>query len=178
MKWLGLIIVFVVVTSCATKVPYTQQIREDFSLDETSLKQVQFYTSRAIILERQGERETTATTGQAGDLVVNETSSSERIVIPANRPCIFEGMEKDGSILIRFELGEGRYLRFNQRREGAQERFHLVAEWRDGRGELDYDNAVYFAVSGSSAAYLLVKLKKWQKNKRKDRVVKGMKVGS
>lgn len=162
--------------SCATSVPYTLQIKEDFSLNEESFKQVQFYTSKTIILERQDEKKTTATTGEDGDLVVNKTSSSERIVIPANRPCIFEGIEEDGTIQIRFELGQGRYLRFKQRTAGANERFYLVADWKDGRGELDYDNAVYYASSTSSSAYLLVKLKMWQKNKRKDRVVKGMKV--
>ena len=176
MKYLCFFIGFILISSCATKVPYTLQIKEDFSLSNDKLKQVQFYTSKTIVLERQGEKKTTATTGQGGDLVVNKTSSSERIVIPANRPCVFEGMEEDGTIQIRFELGQGRYLRFKQRKEGAEERFYLVAEWKDGRGELDYDNAVYFAVSGSSSAYLLVKLKQWQKNKRKDRVVKGMKV--
>ncbi len=171
--WISLI---VLISSCATKVPFTNKIRNEFDLTETKMRQVQFYTSRTIILERSTERQTTATTGQGGDLVVSSTSSSERIIIPANRPCIFEKMEEDGSILIRFELGAGRVLRFKQRPNVASDRFYLEADWRDGRGELDYGGAVYFAVSGSSSAYLIVKLKQWQKNKKKDRVVKGMKV--
>ena len=176
MKGLMLVISVVFLASCATKVPYTNKIKEDFGLTHENLKKVQFYTSKTIILERSEKQKRTTTTGQGGDLVVSSTSSSERIVIPANRPCIFDGEDESGAILIRFELGDGRVLRFKQRPNIASDRFYLEAQWQDGRGELDYGGAVYFAVSGSSSAYLLVKLKQWQKNKRKERVVKGMKV--
>ena len=163
-------------TSCATKIPYTNKVRDDFDLTDDKLKQVQFYTSRTIILERSGDKETIATTGQRGDLQVSKTSSSERIVIPANRPCIFEKRYEDGAIAIRFEPGDGRVLRFKQRPNTASDRYYLEADWQGGRGELDYGGAVYHAVSGSSSAYIIVKLKQSQRNKRKDRVVRGMKV--
>jgi hypothetical protein len=169
-------ITFLLAASCATKIPFTEKIRTEFDLTESKMKQVQFYTSRAIILERSDEKQVTATTGKEGDLVVSSTASSERIVIPANRPCILEKVEEDGSVAIRFELGAGRYLRFKQRPNATSDRFYLQADWKDGKGELDYGGAVYYAVSGSSSAYLLVKLKQWQRNKRKDRIVKGMKV--
>lgn len=164
------------ITSCATKIPYTEKVRDDFDLSDEKLKQVQFYTSRTIILERSGDQETIATTGQKGDLQVSKTSSSERIVIPANRPCIFEKRYEDGAIGIRFEAGDGRILRFKKRPNTQSDRYYLEADWQGGRGELDYGGMVYHAVSGSSSAYIIIKLKQNQKNKRKDRVVKGMKV--
>ena len=166
----------ILMTSCATRVPFTDEIKKDFNLTESNLKQVQFYTSRTIILERDDQKEVTATTGKDGELVASKESMSERIVIPANRPCIFEKMDEDGSINIRFEMGAGRVLKFKQRPNVATGRFYLHADWKDGKGELDYGGAVYYAVSGSSSAYLIVKLKQWQKNKRNDRTVKGMKV--
>lgn len=177
MKYLIFIIIaLIAMTSCATKVPYTKKIKDEFGLNENNLKQVQFYTSRTIILERDDEKKVIATTGKDGELVASREEFSERIVIPANRPCIFESIEADGSVNIRFELGAGRTLKFTQRPNIATDRFYLHADWKQGRGELDYGGAVYYAVSGSSAAYLVVKLKQWQKKKRKDRVVKGMKV--
>lgn len=176
MKYFVVLLSIVILASCATKIPYTSKIKEEFDLTDDKLKEVQFYTSKTIILERDEEHQTTATTGKDGDLVVNSTSSSERIVIPANRPCIFEKMEEDGTIQIRFELGAGRVLRFKQRPNLTSDKFYLLADWKDAKGELDYGGAVYYAVSGSSAAFLVVKLKQWKKNKRKDRVVKGMKV--
>ncbi|WP_133122083.1 hypothetical protein [Brumimicrobium salinarum] len=140
------------------------------------MKKVQFYTSETIILERSDEQQQMATTGSSGELVKSERSTSERIVIPANRPCVFEKLEDDGTVQIRFELGGGRVLRFAERRNISNGRYYLVAQWNNGKGELDYGGSVYYAVRGSSAAYLMVKLKNWKKNQRKDRVVKGMKV--
>lgn len=166
----------VILGSCATKVPYTPKIKEEFDLTPDKLKKVQFYTSRTIILERSDEQQVVSTTGKDGELVASERSTSERIVIPSNRPCVFEEMEEDGTIQIRFEMGAGRVLRFSERKNISNGRFYLVAQWENGKGELDYGGSVYYAVSGSSSAYLLVKLKKWKKNKRNERVVKGMKV--
>jgi hypothetical protein len=178
MKALSIFAILVLMASCATKVPYTKKIKEEFDLNEDKLKKVQFYSSRMIILERKEQAETTATTGQSGDLVVSSSSLSERIVIPANTKCIFDKFGENGAVLIRFEVGAGRTITFAERTGAAagSGRFYLQADWKGGRGELDYGGAVYFAVSGSESAYLMVKLKQWQRNKRKDRVVRGMKV--
>jgi len=176
MKYLVVILSVVLLGSCATKIPYTKKIKEEFELTEDKLKKVQFYTSRTIILERSEKSQTTATTGQSGDLVVSSSSSSERIVIPTNTKCVFDKIGENGAVFIRFELGQGRTLTFAERTNMSSGRFYLVADWKAGRGELDYGGAVYFAVSGSDAAYLMVKLKQWKKNQRKDRIVRGMKV--
>ena len=162
--------------SCAMKVPYTAEIKKDFDLSPEKLKKVQFYTSETIILERSDDQEVVSTTGKDGELVSSERSTSERIVIPANRPCVFEELEEDGTVQIRFELGGGRVLRFTERKNISNGRYYLEAQWKNGKGELDYGGTVYYAVRSSASAYLMVKLKKWKKNQRKDRVVKGMKI--
>ncbi|MDX1651272.1 MAG: hypothetical protein R3277_02195 [Brumimicrobium sp.] len=176
MKILAAFLGLIILGSCATKVPYTPQIKEEFNLTTDKLKEVQFYTSRTIILERSEQQEMVSTTGKDGALVASERSTSERIIIPSNRPCIFEEIEEDGSILIRFEVGPGRTLAFKERKNISNGRYYLEAQWDNGKGELDYGGSVYYAVQGSASAYLLVKLKKWKKSQRKDRVVKGMKV--
>lgn len=162
--------------SCATKVPYTQKIKKEFSLTPDKLKKVQFFTSETIILERSNQQGKVTTTGDEGTLVTSSESSSERIIIPANRPCIFEDMESDGSIKIRFETGAGRALEFSVRPNISDGRLYLKADWRNGKGALQYGGTRYFAVRGSASAYLLVKLKNFRKNRHSDRVVKGMKV--
>jgi hypothetical protein len=176
MKILFTLLTIVLLGSCATKVPYTTKIKADFDLTADKMKKVQFYTSETIILERSDKEQKVSTTGSSGELVSSESSTSERIVIPANRPCVFEKMEDDGTVQIRFELGGGRVLRFAERQNISNGRFYLVAQWANGKGELDYGGSVYYAVRGSSSAYLMVKLKNWKKNQRKDRVVKGMKI--
>lgn len=176
MKIILALLTVVMLGSCATKVAYTTKIKEEFDLTPDKLKKVQFYTSEIIILERSDKQTKVATTGQSGELVTSESSTSERIVIPANRPCVFEQMEEDGTVQIRFELGDGRILRFAERQNISNGKFYLVAQWANGKGELDYGGSVYYAVRQSASAYLMVKLKNWKKNQRKDRVVKGMKI--
>jgi hypothetical protein len=176
MKILIVLSSIILLASCATKVPYTTEIKKDFDLTPEKLGKVQFYTSETIILERSDDQEVVSTTGEDGELVSSERSTSERIVIPANRPCIFEELEEDGTVQIRFETGTGRVLRFKERKNISNGRYYLEAQWKNGKGELDYGGTVHYAVRSSASAYLMVKLKKWKKNQRKDRVVKGMKV--
>ena len=176
MKILFVFTALIILGSCATKVPYTEKIKNEFNLDAEKLKKVQFYTSETIILERSEDQEIVSTTGEGGELVSSERSTSERIVIPPNTPCKFEELEEDGSVLIRFEPGTGRVLTFKERKNISNGRFYLEAQWKNGKGELDYGGSVYYAVRSSASAYLMVKLKKWKKNQRKDRVVKGMKI--
>ena len=138
MKVVIALMVIVILGSCATKVPYTPKIKKEFGLTPEKLGKVQFYTSRTIILERSEEQEVVSTTGKDGELVASESSVSERIVIPTNRPCIFEEMEEDGTIQIRFEPGGGRVLRFKERKNISNGRFYLEAQWQNGKGLLRY----------------------------------------
>jgi hypothetical protein len=162
---------------CAAKIPFSKQLMDDFNLTEKELRKVQFYTSHTIILERQTSKSNNARAVDRGELVVSSSSLSERIVIPANRRCILEGIDEEtGDVKVRFEMGAGRYLTFTTVPNRNNQRMYLKAVWRDGRGELDYGGGVYFAVGTSSAAYLQVKLKQLQRNRRSDRVVKGMRV--
>ena len=176
MRIIYLLLTITLLASCGTKVPYTKELKKEFNLTPEKLSKVQFYSSETIILERSKKQNKMTTTSEKGDLVSSSVASSERIVIPANRRCIFEKMEKDGSIQIRFELGPGRVLSFATRQNISNGRLYLKAMWKNGKGELDYGGAVYYAVRGSASAYLMVRLKNYKKNKRKDRVVKGLKV--
>lgn len=168
--------VVLLLASCGTKVPYTKKLKAEYNLNEEKLRKVQFYTSETIILERSDSQDRTTTTGKSGELVGSETSSSERIIIPANRPCILEEIDDNGTVIIRLETGQNRVLRFQERQNINNGRLYLVAQWANGKGELDYGNTVYYAVRGSASAYLMVKLKNFKRQKRSDRVVKGMKV--
>lgn len=175
MKYLSILIGALILASCATKIPYTEKIRQEFELDETKIKKVQFYTSQPVVLEKKSSKGT-KTTEADGGLVVNESSESERVIIPVSTPCIFEEFAEDGAILIRFERGSGKVLRFALKENINNGQYYLQAIWRNGKGEIEYGNEVYSTSSKAANTYLKVKLKKWQRNKRKDRVVKGMKI--
>jgi len=173
----GISLLVLFVSACGTKVPFTDQIREEFGLDaETKMRKVQFYISQTITLQKVRQSGTQGTADK-GALVTSKNLEEDRIIIQAQTPAVFEGYGKNGEMIIRFEVGQGRFLTFNVRRETSSARYYLVANWTQNRGgEIDYANEKYTIPSSSGNAYLMVLLKKMQKTKRKDRRVKGMKV--
>ncbi len=177
MKLLALLGLIIFVSSCGMKVPYTEKVKDQYSLTEDNLKKVQFFTSATIIFERKNSMENQGTT-ENGTLVTNENSVENRIIIPVNTKCIFESAEANGDINVRFELGQNKTLRFAIRKGQTNGRYYLLANSWDANkgGEINYGNLTYYATTDSGSAYLLVVIKKLKKVKRKDRVVKGMKV--
>lgn len=177
MKYVAIVIIGLIVASCGSKVPFTNQIKDEFGLDaETQMKKVQFYISQTIILQRIRQSGSQGT-AENGVLVTNKNKEEDRVTIQAQTPAVFESYGKTGEMVIRFEVGQGRVLSFNVRQEGNTSKYYLVAAWDMNRGgELTYGNEKYTIQSSAGNAYLMVMLKKLQKTKRKDRVVKGMRV--
>lgn len=177
MKYLGIVIVALIFVSCGKKVAFTNQLRDEFGLeDEKTIKKVQFFTSQTIILERSKESGSIGT-AEDGVLVTSKNKEQDRITIQAQTPCIFEEFSETGEVVIRFEVGVGKTLAFALRQQTETGKYYLVAKWDMNRGgELSYGNQLYTVQSSAGNAYLMVKLKNLQKTKRKDRVVKGMRV--
>lgn len=177
MRYLALAVLAIVMASCGRKVAFTNQLRDEFGLEsENMMKKVQFYTSQTIILQRSKESGNQGT-AQNGALVTNRNKEEDRITIQAQTPGVFESFGENGEIIVRFEVGVGRTISFAVRQEGASSKYYLVADWDMNRGgEITYGNELYTVQSSAGNAYLMVLLKKLQKTKRKDRVVKGMKV--
>lgn len=175
MRYLFIGIVGLILVSCGTKVPYTNAIRDEYGLDsEKKIRQVQFYTSHTIKLERSKESGNQGT-DDGGALVSNSSKEQDLITIPLGTECVFEQFGDDGEVLVRFETGVGNTLTFKMRQGQTSGKYYLVADWRN-KGEIEYGGATYNATSLSGQAYLTVIIKKLQKTKRKERIVKGMKV--
>lgn len=162
--------------SCAVKVPLTSQIKEEYGLDADNMKKVQFFVSSEIIMEKSSTKGSSGTTSD-GTLVSQNSKEQSRIIIMPRTKCVFEKYGPNNEVFIRFEPGNGKIIRFSTRPNMEKGKFYLDAQWEAGKGgKLEYDNAEYYATPGSGDAYLMVKVKKSQRTKRKDRIVKGMKV--
>ncbi len=177
MKYALLFIVGIILVSCGVKVPYTNEIRDEFGLEsDKKMRQVQFFTSATIIFENSTSSGDQGTDDD-GSLVVNSNKNSERVIIPINTKCVFDGFGPNGELVLRFEVGVGKNISFSVRPNQSSGKYYLVADWTQEKGgKLTYGNETYYASSSSGNAYLMVILKKLQKTKRKDRVVKGMKI--
>ncbi|MFN5147812.1 MAG: hypothetical protein ACK5EK_02285 [Flavobacteriia bacterium] len=177
MKYAVFFLLCAVLISCGTKVPYTNDVRDEFALDtDKQLRKVQFYTSATIILEKSKESGNQGTSDD-GALVTNSSKTEDRVIIPVNTKCVFDGFGPNGELALRFEVGVGKTISFAVRPNMTSGKYYLVADWTQEKGgKLTYGNETYYAGSSSGNAYLMVVLKKLQKTKRKDRVVRGMKV--
>lgn len=176
MKYALILFVGLFLVSCGTKIPFTSAVRDEFGLDnEAALAKVQFFTSATIIFERNKESGNQGTTS-GGTLIQNSNKEQDRIIIPIGTKCVFESLE-DENVIVRFEPGVGNTISFGMRAGQSSGKYYLLADWTQKEGgKLTYGNNDYFATTSSGTAYLQVVRKKLQKTKRKDRVVKGMKV--
>jgi hypothetical protein len=179
----ALIVLSFVFYSCAVKEAYTKQIKEDYDLDvEEKMRKVQFFTSSTIILNQVAESSSETMTDESGTLVSSSTSESESLIIQANTRCIFEGYGPNGEIRVRFETGDQKFLEFSSRGNQLRDRFYFhVEDWKASGGpKLNYGGKEYkldmMSTKSPKQMYLKVSIKRNQRKKRKERVVKGMKV--
>ena len=177
MKFLVYLSLFFLAISCAIRQPITAEMKKEYNLDTPdAMKKVQFYTSSAIVLERVVTNGGKAKTDD-GTLVTSKSKEENRVIIPSLTKCIFENYDANGDIIVRFEIGSGRIIKFGIREGQSNERYYFVAKWDYDKGaEVSYGNEIYYATSNSANACLLVSIKKLQKTRRKDRIVKGLKV--
>lgn len=177
-KYILFLVLGVIVASCGTKIPYTNDIRDEFGLEsEKKVKQVQFITSATIIMEK-NKQSGNQGTDDDGALVSQSNKEQNRVIIPIGTKCIFDGYGANEELILRFEVGVAKTITFAMRPGTTSGKYYLVADWNNGRsgGIIQYGNETYTATSSSGTAYLQVVRKRLQKTKRKDRVVKGMKV--
>ena len=177
----ALIVLSFVFYSCAVKVPYTKEVSQEFGLEsEEKMRKVQFFTSSTIILNQVAEASSETTTDGSGTLVSSSTSESESLIIPANTKCIFEGYGPNKEIRVRFETGDKKFLQFLSKGNQMRDRFYFVANWKASGGPVvDYGGKTFkvdMMRGAARSSYIRVSKKRLQSTKRKERVIKGMKV--
>jgi hypothetical protein len=167
--------------SCGVKVPYTNELRDQFSLDsDEKMRNVQFSISHTIILDQELESDRQNTTTN-GTLISSSNTKKESIIIPVGTKCVFDQFGTKGEIIVRFELGDEKVLVFLPKVEGTKNRrYYFQADWSaEGGPKVNYGGNVFKVnlIRGfARSAHLIVVKKNLQKTKRKDRVVRGLKV--
>ena len=167
--FISTIVTLFVFASCRTgKVPFNQDIRT--GLSEVSLKKVQFYTSGEIVLYK--TKEDGSESVAEGIVLIQNKKDCEKVIIPAGTPCILEKAIDDKRLLFSFEVGDGKFIAFGT---SNGESYSLLAkEWQNGSGVIKYANKTYFTQNGD--IYLNVILKKINKLKSRERLIKGRRV--
>lgn len=162
----------VLVTSCSPKVPFTQEIREQYKLTPEEMKHIQFYISDPVYLRRGSIAQDQKTMDQ-GKLVVKSGNSVEQVVIKAKTPGAIEQVVDSEKVTVAFEDGADKYLVFGS--TGDQYGYyHLLAlSWDKSRGKINYGGQTYYSNVGSDQAILMFRMKSLREFIINNQVAKG-----
>lgn len=159
--------------SCVSLKPFTQQVRDQYKLEDSEIKSIQVYPSYDIILTR-GESSTEQKETQQGKLTIATGKSVDQVLIPKGTPGVVERVLEGNRLEVSFEEGQNKTLIFGNNGNGN---YTLLAEeWKNNRGKVTYDGKVYFTQQNAGGIYLTFKMKKLQEFNQTQHVAKGKKI--
>ena len=164
-----------ILTACKSTIPFSNDLRTQYSLDEAKLKRTQFYISKTITLQR-GEKTKDATQLNAdGKLIVSSSASLDVIEITAKTPGVCVKVLKGNKLAISFDEDDNKYLVFGDPKNIGK--YHLMgAEWKNAKGKINYGGKVYYIMPGGAQAYLKFEMKKHKNQKTTSSKAKGRKI--
>ncbi len=160
-------IIIIALSSCRSTVPFTSEIQNRYNFTENQLKSVQFYTSGNIILTQTNQ--IGDATVSDGKLIVSNEKSKQKIIIPKGTPCVLVSYIDNNKFLFGLENGNDRNLLFGYLGGGN---YSLMAkDWTNQIAIIKYANTNFTTTNGD--VFLKVKMRKLNKLKQKERIVKG-----
>jgi hypothetical protein len=170
----ALVVVSVALAGCATnRVAFTQGIRTQYDLGNEDLKNLQYYVSSDITLQREFRSEE-GEVSQTHKLVAKESGLVDQVIIRAGTPGIATQVE-DTFLAVSFEPGVSLMFGSPPTDWDPERRYKLLAKrWTPTFGEIDYGGKTFQAVEGSRAAYLEVPVEALDAVKRQKKVLPGM----
>lgn len=169
-------IAWISASGCATQQlsPFTHKIRKDYNLADSDIRNLQYYVSSTITLQRAlSSGEVGVTPGHT--LRIINDKKVEEVKINPKTPGIAESASPE-SMEISFE--KDCRLTFGARNStGVGGNYQLYGNnWKGSSGDVNYCGHEYQAVDNSGQAYLLIDLSKLSKFKKESRTVKGRKL--
>lgn len=159
---------------CASqRVAFTHGIRTQHDLESGELKNLQYYVSSDITLERDFRREEREIS-KSHKLVTKEGGLVEQVVIRAGTPGIAKEVG-DTSLAVSFEPGASLSFSSPPTDRDPERKYKLSARrWTDYYGEIVYDGKTFYAVEGSGQAHLEVGVESLDAVQKKKKVLPGM----
>lgn len=170
-RWLIATSIFFL-SSCAEKIYFTQAIRDQYQLTPEEIKGIQFYLSDAVVL-RKGEVSENEKSTEDGTLIIQSGRSIDQLTFKPNTKGGVEQVYDNKGLTVAFEEGAGNFLVFSSAKNRNGLYTLQALSWDDGRGKLNYGNAIWYAARGSEQAALLFKMKSIRKLRVNEKVAKG-----
>ncbi|ATX75325.1 MAG: hypothetical protein MUQ43_11255 [Reinekea forsetii] len=142
----------------ASRVPVSDYLRQQFSLQEAELKQLQVYVSSTIVLER--VTDSSGADIAAGELNVFGERLEQIVIKPSTPGIILQATETWAKV----SFSEGTWLIFGSFAASPNDpwggKYALYAQtWAGGVGELEFNGLSYRAIKTSGQAVLEIRQK-------------------
>jgi len=155
------------------RVAFTQGIRTQHDLGSEDLKNLQYFVSSDITLQRDFRREEREIS-TSHKLVTKEGGLMEEVLIRAGTPGIATEVGET-SLAVSFETGSSLMFGSPPTDQDPERKYKLSAKrWTDYYGETVYDGKIFYAVEGSGRAYLEVGVESLDAVEKKKKVLPGM----
>lgn len=169
-----LFIAIAVLSSCATKKPFSKAIMTRYNVSEADLTKMQFYTSDEIVLKR-AQAHGTGKKTEDGVLTISKGKDIEEIVIKKNTPCVIQKIVDRDRFTMSFGDGS-KFLVFGTMGQSSGYYTFQASEYVKGQGKVNYGNTYYFANTNSRYVHLNFKMKSLRDVNIKRSRVKGKKI--
>jgi hypothetical protein len=152
---LGAITLF---SSCKSTTPFTNALKTKYNLDEGKLKKMQFYISSSITLQRGELGANSQELDAEGKLVISSSASLDNILVDGKTPGVCVKVLPGNKLAISFFASDDQYLVFGD--PNNRGRYSLMgAEWKNGKGKINFGGKVYYIQPGGASAYLKFEMK-------------------
>jgi hypothetical protein len=178
MKKINIIIVIAILligaSSCKQQIPYTNEVKMQYGLDDENLKSLQYHLVGDIVLTKGSSVNNNQL--DKGEILVNESQNLDKVIFRAGTQGLFVKEIDDSKIAISFEKSDDFYLVFGATSVKGLYKFQASSWDNSGRGKLKYNGEDYVSSRASADAYITVKVKKSSQYNSSQRVAKGRKV--
>ena len=166
LSWL----IIIALSGCAAKVPFTHEMRTEYSLTHEQLQQLQYYVSAKLVLQREMQEGEVSVT-PSHRIRIFQGKRIDEIVITAKTPGICETVR---SHFLRISFEEGGSMDFGCRSANGTSGNYAIygSNWGSARG----GNVSYVSYRGvtyktsNSGVHLLInieQLKEFEKSSRR-----------
>lgn len=168
-----LVALFALAGCASGRIPFTQNLRNQYGLEGDDLKKLQYFVSGDVTLQREFRREE-GEISKTHKLVMKEGGLLEEVFIAAGTPGVATEVGPN-SISVSFEPEGSLVFGSPPSDQDPERKYKLSARrWTDYYGELLYDKKTYYAVKGSGKAHLEVGAESLDAVEKRKKVLPGM----
>lgn len=169
--WIWALLLTSLIMACKPKIVFLEPVRILLDTNNIALRQVQFYNDKSIVLRRKASQSDISESG--GKMIEVDGEQVQEILIRKGTPGVVTG-DQNGKLLVRFEKGDGKVLRFYKNSKGA---YQIDADkWVTRKGLIQYAGLDFIIEEASNDVLLMYKETKKFRSASQMKTVKGLKV--